>query len=425
MKRRVLFWASAVALSGVALVYGLRPNPVEVDLGRVTSGPFIVSVNESGIARVRELYAISAPLAGRLERIKLEPGDLVEKDQVVAEIVPLEPGLLDARTETELTARVNAAEATLHRAGNQHDIAKAEAEKALRYRDRDRLRLEQGAISPPLLEDSEHALKVAIANLASAAATEEVAGFDREQARAALLYSKSSTGQTAPQDRRFEIRSPIAGVVLRRNRESSTVLTSGEPILELGDPRNLEVRIDVLSQDAVRIRPGQRIIIEHWGGNSDLTATVSRVDPSAFTKVSALGVDEQRVWISADFTTPEPAQIPPLSAPAEFGDQNRGLPGGGLGDAYRIEGRIVVYEREAATQVPAGALFREENEDGGSDWAVFRVDEHHRAEKTLITPGERNDVAVEVTAGLQPGDRVVVHPGDKIEPGSLLTERVK
>lgn len=424
MKRRVLFWASAVVLSGAALIYGLRSRPIEVDLGTVTSGPFIVTVNESGEARVRELYAISAPLAGRLERIELETGDLVEKDQIVAEIVPVEPSLLDVRTETELMARVNAAEAALHRAGNQHEIAKAESDKALRYRDRDRLRLEQGAISPPLLEDSEHALKVATANLASAAATVEVARFEKEQAHAALLYSKSATGQTAPDDRRFAIRSPIDGVVLRRVRESSTVLAGGESILELGDPRNLEVRIDVLSQDAVRIRPGQRINIEHWGGNTDLTATVSRVDPSAFTKVSALGVDEQRVWIYADFTTPQPPEKPSLSAPGEFSDENRQPPGSGLGDAYRIEGRIIIYEREAATQVPAGALFREGNEDD-SGWAVFRVDEHNRAEKTIITPGERNDVAVEILTGLQPGDRVILHPGDKIEPGTLVTERVK
>lgn len=424
MKRRVLFWTSAVAITGAALIYGLRPKPVEVDLGRVTSGPFIVTVNESGEARVRELYAISAPLAGRLERIELETGDLVVKDQVLAEIVPVEPSLLDVRTEAELMARVNAAEAALHRAGNQHEIAKAESEKALRYRDRDRLRLEQGAISPPLLEDAEHALKVAMANLASAAASVEVAGFEREQAHAALLFSKSATGQTPADDRRFAIRSPIDGVVLRRDRESSAVLAGGESILELGDPRSLEVRIDVLSQDAVRIRPGQHINIEHWGGNADLTATVRRVDPAAFTKVSALGVDEQRVWIYADFTVPEPSEKPPLSAPGEFTDQNRDQSGSGLGDAYRIEGRIVIYERELATQVPAGALFRDGNEEG-SGWAVFRVDEHHRAEKTIITPGERNDVAVEVMAGLQPGDRVVLHPGDKIRPGSLVKERVK
>lgn len=424
MKRRVLFWASAVAVIGVVLAYSLRPKPVEVDIGRVTSGPFTVTVNESGEVRVRELYVISAPLAGRLQRIELEPGDFIEKDQVLAEIVPVEPTLLDVRTEAELMARVNAAEAALQRAVNQHEIAKAEAGKALRYRDRDRIRLEQKAISPPMFEDAEHALRVATTNVSSAEATVEVAKFEREQANAALLYSKSLTDQTAREDRRFTIRSPIEGVVLRQLRESSSVVAGGESILEIGDPRNLEVRIDVLSQDAVRIRPGQRIIIEHWGGRADLTASVSRVDPSAFTKVSALGVDEQRVWIYADFAVPEPAGKPGLPETGEFADQESEPPGSGLGDAYRIEGRIIVYERDGAIQVPAGALFREGNEENAG-WAVFRLDSRNRAGKTTITTGERNDIAVEVMAGLEPGDRVVLHPGDKVRQGTLLKEREK
>jgi HlyD family secretion protein len=423
MKRKLITWTAFAAIVGSILFFAFRPKPVEVEIGRVKSAPFAVTVDESGEARVRELYQISAPLAGRLERIQLEPGDFIEKDQILAEIVPVEPTLLDVRAEAEAMARFKAAEASFERAGNQFEGANAEAEKSRRYLERDQTRLKNGGISKPMLEDTEHALRIAEANLASAKSSVEVARFERDQAHAALLYSQSAGNQTAPEDRRFTIRSPIAGVVLRRLRESSTVVGAGESILELGDPGDLEVRIDVLSQDAVRIRPGQRILIEHWGGESDLTAVVRRVDPSAFTKVSALGVNEQRVWIHADFETTVPhaegvAIEPSTDFPSPGGDPR----GSGLGDAYRIEGRIVVYEREKAVQVPAGALFREGTNEKSS-WAVYRIDPSDRAEKVIIDAGERNDLAVEVIAGLEEDDRVVLHPGDKVKDGVVVKER--
>lgn len=423
MKRKLITWIPVAAIVGSILYFSFRPKPVEVEIGRVISAPFAVTVDESGEARVRELYQISAPLAGRLERIQLEPGDSIEKDQVLAEIVPVEPTLLDVRAEAEASARFNAAEASLERAGNQYAVAEAEAEKSRRYLERDRERLASGGISKPMLEDTEHALRIAEANLASAKSSVEVARFERDQAHAALLYSQSASGPTATEDRRFTIRSPIAGVVLRRLRESSTVVAAGESILELGDPGDLEVRIDVLSQDAVRIRPGQRILIEHWGGASDLTAVVRRVEPSAFTKVSALGVNEQRVWIYADFeTTAPPPGAAAIKPSGEFPSSIADPRGSGLGDAYRIEGRIVVYEREKAVQVPAGALFRE-GSGGESSWAVFRIDPANHAEKVIIDAGERNDIAVEVHSGLDEGDRVVLHPGDKVKDGVRIRER--
>lgn len=414
MKPKSLLWTAA-ALGAGALVYaGLRERPAEVDLRTVSRGPLVVTVNEDGETRIRDPYLISAPLAGRLLRIELEPGDEVRKDEPLATIDPGEPGLLDARTEAEAQARVSSAEAAYQRTQSQLDIAKAEYDQAQRYFQRDQGRFEQQNIAAATLEDSAHALRVARGNLAAAQSTQEIARFDLEQARAALLHSQSlSASGTRPEGRQFEIRSPIDGVVLRRFQESSTVVPLGERLLEIGDPHDLEVRIDVLSQDAVRIRPGQRIVIEQWGGSAELSAWVRRVEPSAFTKVSALGVDEQRVWVYADFA--EAGAIPPGQAAGPTGSNPDPPP---LGDAYRIEARIVVWEQPDVLKVPAGALFRE-----GDSWAVYRRDASGSAERLLVGIGQRNDLEAEVLSGLQAGDRVVLHPGDRVRPGVTLRER--
>lgn len=415
MKRKKLLWIFGL-IGGATLIYlGARPKPVEVDFGEVTLGPLVVTVNEDGETRIRDPYLISSPLAGRLLRVELEPGDVIRRDQILAAIDPGEPGLLDARSATEAEARLNAAEAAHQRAESQLEIAHAEQDQAQRYYDRDLGRLDRGNISEATLEDTAHALRVARGNLAAAQSTLEIAKFEVEQARAALLYSKSLGRENAPTGRHFEIQSPIDGVVLRRFQESSTVIPVGERILEIGDPHDLEVRIDVLSQDAVRIRPGQRIVIEHWGGEAPLTAWVRRVEPSAFTKVSALGVDEQRVWVYGDFD-------PPRAAPTEEGQvaDPTGLAGGALGDAYRVEAKIAVWENNGTLKVPAGALFR----DGASgDWAVYRRSPDGLAEKVPVTIGERNDLEAQVIEGLNEKDRVVLHPSDKVQPDTPLAER--
>ncbi len=415
MKRNKLLWIPGLLAVATLVYLGARPKAVEVDLGTVTRGPLVVTVNEDGETRIRDPYLISSPLSGRLLRVELEPGDAISRDQILAAIDPGEPGLLDARSAAEAEARVNAAEAAHQRAESQLEIARAELDQAQRYYDRDLGRLDRGNISDATLEDTEHALRVARGNLSAAQSTLEIAKFEVEQARAALLYSKSLGREDAPTGRHFEIHSPIDGVVLRRFQESSTVIPAGERILEIGNPDDLEVRIDVLSQDAVRIRPGQRISVEHWGGEAPLTAWVRRVEPSAFTKVSALGVDEQRVWVYGDFE-------PPRAGATEEGqvDDPTGLDGPALGDAYRIEARIAVWEDDAVLKVPAGALFR----DGASrDWAVYRRTPEGLAEKVAVTLGERNDVEAQVVEGLAENDRVILHPSDKVRPGIPLVER--
>jgi HlyD family secretion protein len=414
MKPRKLLWLAALFAAGALVYSGLRSKPVEVDLGDIARGPLLVTVNEDGVTRIRDPYLISAPLAGRLLRVELEPGDTIAKGDTVAAIDPGEPDLLDARSEAETQARVSAAEAAYHRTQSQLEVAKAEYDQAQRYFERDQGRFEQGNISAATLEDTQHALRIARGNLAAAQSTQEMARFDLEQAKAALVHSQSiSTPESGPGTRQFEIHSPIDGVVLRRFQESSAVIPIGERILEIGNPRDLEVRIDVLSQDAVRIQPGQRVIVEHWGGEFDLVAWVRRVEPSAFTKVSALGVDEQRVWVYAAFAAPESAEQ------GQIGDQtgsDRNPPQ--LGDAFRIEARIVVWERDDVLKVPAGALFRD-----GASWAVYRLGPGGAAEKVAIEIGQRNDLEAEVLGGLNAGDRVVLHPGDKVAPGVRLTER--
>lgn len=419
MKRKTIFWTIAVAIVAALVYLGIRPKPVEVDFGTVVRGPLVVTVNEDGETRIREPYLISAPLAGRLLRVKLEPGDSIKKDDVLAAIDPGEPGLLDARTEAEAQARANAAEAAHARSQSQLEIAKADADQAQRYLDRDLGRLERGNISDATLEDTEHALRVAKGNLAAAQSSLEISKFELEQAKAALLYSKSLGNPDEPTDRHFEIRSPIDGVVLRRFQESSTVIPGGERILEIGDPHDLEIRIDVLSQDAVRIQPGQRIMIEHWGGKETLTAWVRRVEPSAFTKISALGVDEQRVWVYGNFAAPEQTEEGQVADSTGLNDAL----GHSLGDAYRIEARIAVSEQANVLKVPAGALFRDGDNNGENDWSVYRANEEGKAVKVPIVVGERNDLEAAVISGLEEGDRVVQHPSDKVSPGTLLVKR--
>lgn len=410
--RRWLKWA-IVPLILLLVWFGLRPRPVEVDVGTVTRGPFEITVDDDGETRIRDPYLISAPLSGRLVRVELEPGDLVTTGQVIAVIDPGEPELLDERTQAITEARVHMAEAAVARARSQLAVNQAEAEKAQRYYERDRKRMENGEIAAPMLEDMEHLLRVARNNSEAAESALEMTQFDLEQAKAALQHSTNllADGGGGGSSRQFEIRSPIDGVVLRRFQESSTVLQVAGEIIEIGDPDDLEIRIDVLSEDAVKIRPGNLVRIEHWGGPQPLEALVRRVEPSAFTKVSALGVDEQRVWVYADFSSEDPADE---TASPEV-DAGRAL----LGDGYRIEARIVVDREESALKVPSGALFREPGKDG---WSVYRV-ENGKAALAGIERGRDNGIEASVEGGLEEGDTVILHPGDRVDDGVKVEVR--
>jgi HlyD family secretion protein len=406
-----LRWILAIAAVAALAWLGFRPQPVEIDLATIERGSLEITVDEDGETSIREPYLISAPLAGRLIRVELEPGDAISKGQVIAAIDPGEPGLLDVRSQAEAEARAKAAEAAHRRALSQVEIARAESEKAQRYLERDKERFASGNISAPTLKDTEHALRVAKGNLTAASSAIEVARFEMEQAQAALLHSRSLGEEETLSGRQFEIRSPIDGVVLRRFRESSTMVPAADGILEIGDPEDLEVQIDVLSEDAVKIRPGQTVRLSNWGGPGDLHAHIRSVEPSAFTKVSALGVDEQRVWVYADFVDDN----------VEQNELSPEIPSGRnlLGDGYRVEARVVVWKRDGVLKAPSGSLFRD-GENG--DWAVYRVI-GQRAVLTPVTRGQDNGIEAEIEKGLNEGDEVILHPGDRVEDGVKVRAR--
>jgi HlyD family secretion protein len=383
-----------------ALVWAFWPQPVAVDLAVVGRGPLRVVVDEEGETRVRDVYVVSAPVDGRLLRIESEVGDRVRAGQtVLASIQPQAPTFLDRRARKAAEARLRAAiaavvlgEARVQRAAAELDFARAELRRAERLaavehiseEARDRARLE--------VRTGEAALHEAEAQLAMY--REEV-----ESARADLI--EPVVGGDAGYDPSaccVEITAPVGGTVLAVHRESEQVVRAGTPLLEIGDPEDLEVVVDLLSTDVVRVRPGADATIEAWGGGDVLAARVRRVEPAGYTKVSALGIEEQRVDVILDFTEPKERRAP-------------------LGHGYRVEARIIVWEDDDTLRVPLSALFR-----AGEAWAVF-VEEDGRAVRREIGIGHRDDRVAEVTTGLEAGDRVVLHPSDRVDDAVRIVPR--
>jgi HlyD family secretion protein len=391
---------AAVALLVLAgIVWGFWPRPVEADLADVTRGPMRVTVDEEGKTRIRERYVVSAPLAGSLLRVQLKAGSPVTAYKtVLAVLEPGDPALLNAREKSEAEARVKAAEAAKQQAEARVEGARKEYDLAAGNLARVRQTHGSGAASAEELHTAEVREQVRAEEVRAAQFAARVAAFELELAKAALIRSDPKS-LLPPEDSRLEIRAPVDGKVLRVFQESAAVVTPGTKILELGDPADLEMVIEVLSADAVRISPGNRVVVERWGGDAPLNGRVRLVEPAAFLKVSALGVEEQRVNVIADFADPvEKRQT--------------------LGDAYRVEARIVVWEADDVVKVPAGALFR----GPGGGWAVFAVRDG-RARLTPIEVGHTNGVEAEVRAGLAVGDRVVLHPSDRVKDGGRVGSR--
>lgn len=398
--RKFIYLLIATCVIG-AIAYGFKPQPIIVDVETVTVGPMMVTVDEDGKTRIREKYIVSAPLAGRLRRIELEPGDqAIAGETLLATLEPGDPELLDARALAQAEARANAAAAALKRAEPilrqaQTSLDFAETELA-----RKRDLAKSNALSQDILDDAELKFKLRSEDYRSAKFAQEIAAYERQQAEAALLRTRpQEDGDVDVLPLQFEIRSPISGRVLRVLQESSAIVAAGTALIELGDPSDLEIEIDVLSSDAVSIDPGDRVIIEHWGGEHDLEGRVQLVEPAAFTKVSALGVEEQRVFVVVDIVDP-PSQRPTL------------------GDGYRIEGRIVTWESDSVLRVPTSALFR----DDKREWAVFVVDENTAVVRN-VKISNNNGLEAEVLGGVDEGDEVIVHPGDQVEDGVLVKTR--
>ncbi|MDA0662324.1 MAG: HlyD family efflux transporter periplasmic adaptor subunit [Proteobacteria bacterium] len=398
--RRIAFWGILCVLLAGGLVYAFMPQPVPVDFATVTRGELLVTVEDEGKTRVREVYVVSAPLPGRAMRITKKAGDpVIAGETVLATIEPGNPTLLDIRSRTQAEALAKGAEAALSLARADQERAHAELDFALEELARARQLAARQTVSQSALDRAILEAKVRRAALTTAEAAGRVREFELKNARASLI-------EAGPDDARdaasggccVNVRAPVDGRILRVLHESAGTVAAGDPLVEVGDPAELEIVADLLSTDAVRVREGQPVFIEDWGGDGALQGVVRRVEPTGFTKFSALGIEEQRVTTIIDFTGP----------PEAFQR---------MGHGYRVEVRIVVWQGNNVLRVPVGALFRE-----GAEWAVF-VESDGIARKRIIRIGTSNALYTEILDGLAEGDRVLLHPSDRILDGTMVMGR--
>lgn len=395
--RRWLFWGIGGLALAVLLYIGFRPNPVPADLAVIARGPLQVTVDDEGVARIRNVYVVSAPIAGRVQRSTQKVGDRVEEGEtVVAAIHPVAPALLDERNRRTAEAAVKIADAALTVAEANLNRYKAERQFARSEHDRAERLAQRGIVSDRQLEQTTSDLRMKDAAVASGEAEIVMRRRELEQARANLI-EPTSTGFTSAEHCCVNVLAPVSGSVLKLVTESETVVAPGTPLVELGSPRDLEIVLEPLSSDAVRMREGADAIVEDWGGPL-LKARVRRIEPAGFEKISALGIEEQRVLVRLDL----------LDAPEVWSR---------LGHEYRVFVRIVVWQTPDAVTVPLSALFRR-----GDNWAVFKVVDG-RALLQTVTLGERNLRHAAIQAGLAAGDLVITHPGDRISHGVRVIER--
>jgi HlyD family secretion protein len=392
MRRLIPVLAAAVAIG--FLVWAFMPRPVEVELAEVGPRTLEVAVEEEGEARIREVFTVSATIAGKLQRIRLHAGDHVtEHETVVAAIGPAAPVLLDSRSRAVAEATAAAAQAAVDLARAQLAQADATMEFMTGEANRAIALYERGAVSQRTFDNAIRDGKTAEAAVSSALANLAVREQELESALAVLQSDRGDETDRCC----IEVLAPVSGRVLRVLTESEQVVQPGTPILEIGDPGNLEIVVDLLSRDAVRVTEGAKATITSWGG-APIPAIVERVEPSAVTKVSALGIDEQRVTV-----------ILSLAAPSEDWQA--------LGHGFRVIARIVLWRKEAVLTVPVGALFRD-----GANWATYVVRDG-RAALHRITLGQRNEDLAEVLDGLEAGDQVVLHPSDQVAEGISIRTR--
>ncbi len=398
--RRIVGASLAVLLIGF-LVWAFRPAPVPVDMDTVRRGPMVVTVDELGRTRIKDIYVISAPVAGRLLRIDAEPGDpVLARQTVVATILPNDPAFLDARSLGEAEAAVRSAEAALALAEAEEERARAELDFAEAELERARQLRTRGTVSEAALDRAELDVRSAGATLRTAQATVRVRRAELESARARLVNPAEKGEETAAARAGVvTVRSPVSGRILRVRQESEGIVLAGTPLVDVGDPQNdLEIVVELLSTEAVQVRPGARVIIDDWGGAEPLTGEVGRVEPFGFTKISALGVEEQRVNVVIEIIDPPEARL-------------------SLAHGFRVEARIVVWDEANVLQVPASALFRQ-----GADWAVYMVKDK-AARLTRVEVGRTNGEMTQVITGLDPGAVVIVFPSDRLGEGVAVVTR--
>ncbi len=394
--RTLLVVAGLLAAAIVAAL--LWPTRVPVDVAAAHRGRFALVVEEDGITRVRERYVVSAPVTGTLLRVERDEGEEVSRGELLVSIVPTAPRLLDARSRQELGERVGAAEAAARRAAVE--VERTRVALAQERIDLERLRhlAREGIVARSDLERAQLAVDVRVREVAAAEFEQDLARHELAQAQAAVRRLRDPTRESGAAGEPWEIRSPVRGRILRVLQESESVVQAGAPILELADPDDLEIVVDLLTVDAVRVAPGAAVSIERWGGPAPLAGRVRLVEPAGFTKLSALGVEEQRVNVLIDIVSPR--------------DEWRAL-----GDGFRVDARVTVHERADALVVPSGALFRAE--DG---WAVYTV-EGGRARRRAVRVGARGEREAAIDAGLDEGAIVVVYPSDAVTDGVRVAPR--
>ena len=395
VRRRILIITVSLAVI-LALVYGFMPKPVNVDLAQVKKGPMRVTIDEEGKTRVKDRFVVSAPVAGFLRRIELEVGDAIKKGQIIAELEPLRSSVLDPRSRAEALAAVSAAQAILNAVREEERSAEAAADYAKKNIERQKKLFESGYVARDTLEQADADAKRTEAGRLSAEARVKAARAELERARSLLGHSAAEG--TVDRERVVLIKAPAAGRVLKIQHESEGVIAGGEPVIDIGDPETIEVKAEVLSADAVKIKPGAQVLFERWGGSEPLKGVVRVIEPAAFTKISSLGVEEQRVLVIADIT----------SVPEAWKR---------LGDGYRVEASFVIWEGSDVLQVPSSALFRK-----AEGWAVFVVD-RNRARLKEVKVGNRNGLVSEIVSGLAEKERVITHPDDAVKDGVRVQMR--
>ena len=390
--RRRIVLGLIVILVVWGLFQGFRPQPIEVDIGTASRAPLQVTIEQEGRTRVVDRYVVNAPVNGYARRIKLDVGDAVNRGDTLAELEPLRAEVPDLRHRAEAEARIASAEDSVSSAEQRANAAASNARLVQKELQRVHELRTAGHVSAAAEDRAVSEAERSAAELKSAQFAAATAHHELEAARTALKYAASSSGKLVA------VRAPIAARVLKIPHKSEGTVAAGQPLIEIGDPSALEVEVDVLSADAVRIHPGTRVVFERWGGEGTLEGTVRLIEPAGFTKVSALGVEEQRVWVIIAFTSPA----------AQWQR---------LGDGYRVETSFILWEAKEVLQIPASALFRD-----GNGWAVFVV-EQGKAVKRSVEIGQRNGLNAQSASGINAGEQVIVHPDDRVRQGVSVKAR--
>ncbi|WP_417621995.1 efflux RND transporter periplasmic adaptor subunit [Parasphingorhabdus sp.] len=370
----------------IAIYFAMRSPPIDVDVAKVNEGPMLVSINDEGETRVRDMFVVSAPINGQLLRVDLDAGDPVVAGQtIVARIMPAQPDFLNPRSAAETQAQIQALRAAVQ--SSTARIAQAEADRKLAAANFERVdALHQRGFATKTAHDASRAAR----DSSAARLTEARKGAESARAELKAARARLMAPSTRPSGQSLAVFSPESGSVLRLTHESETPISAGTPVVEIGNPADIEIVTDLLSSDAVKIKPGSRVIIENWGGDKPLTGKVQRIEPFGFTKISALGVEEQRVNVIIDFADP-------LAARQR------------LGHGYRVIVKVVEWEGKNVLQAPVSALFRDKGQ-----WSVFVM----RSGKAWLVPvkiGRMNDEHAQILEGLAAGAEVILHPSEKIE----------